>query len=170
NKNINGEQLEEVVIEQIKSINENNIFSKFTESKKATLDKNKDIKSEKKIIDNKIESTNQAIGNLVKQLSLNTESIASKYIIEEIEKLNKELEGLNNRLVELNGISNEIDSIDINLDIISDAFIKFRNDFDKSDLNTKRFLLSSIIDEIIWDGDTGNIDVCYFGTKKKDLK
>lgn len=170
NKNINGEQLEEVVIEQIKSINENNIFSKFTESKKATLDKNKDIKSEKKIINSKIESTNQAIGNLVKQLSLNTESVASKYIISEIEKLNKDLEGLNNKLVELNNVSNEIDSIDFNLDIISDAFVKFRNNFDSSDLNTKRFLLSSIIDEIIWNGDTGNIDVCYFGTKKKDLK
>ena len=91
NKNINGEQLEEVVINQIKNINEYQIFNNFEESKKATLDKSKNIKSEKKIVDKKIEDTNSAIGNLVKQLSLNTDSVASKYIISEIEKLNQKL-------------------------------------------------------------------------------
>lgn len=169
NKNINGEQLEEVVINQIKNINEYQIFNSFEESKKSTLDKSKDIKSEKKIIYKIISDTNLAIGNLVKQLSLNTDSSASKYIISEIEKLNQEIESLNNKLTELDNLSKEIDSIDINLNIISDAFIRFRNEFDDADLNTKRFLLSSIIDEIIWDGDTGNINVCYLGTKKKAL-
>lgn len=169
NKNINGEQLEEVVINQIKNINEYQIFNSFEESKKATLDKSKDIKSEKKIIYKIISDTNLAIGNLVKQLSLNTDSSASKYIISEIEKLNQELESLNNKLTELDNLSKEIDSIDINLNIISDAFIRFRNEFDDADLNTKRFLLSSIIDVIIWDGYTGNINVCYLGTKKKAL-
>lgn len=167
NKNINGEQLEEVVIDQIKKINENNLFNKFKQSKKATLDKNKDIKLEKKRIDKKIFDTNKAIENLVKQLSLNTNSVASKYIISEIEKLNQELEGLNKDLVELNNLSNEVNTFDMNLDIISDALTQFRNKFDSSDFSTKRFLLSSIIDEIVWDGSTGNIDICYLGTKKK---
>ncbi len=169
NKNVNGEQLEEIVIEQIKNLNENNILGKFKDSKNMLLEKNKDVESEKKIINKKISDTNLAIGNLVKQLSLNTDSIASKYIISEIEKLNQEIEGLNSKLIELNALSNEIDSIDINLDIISDSFVKFRTQYDNADFNTKRFLLSSIIDEIIWNGDTGNINVCYLGTKKKEL-
>ena len=131
------------------------------------MDKNKDIKLEKKRIDKKIFDTNKAIENLVKQLSLNTNSVASKYIISEIEKLNQELEGLNKDLVELNNLSNEVNTFDMNLDIISDALTQFRNKFDSSDFSTKRFLLSSIIDEIVWDGSTGNIDICYLGTKKK---
>lgn len=170
NKNTNGHQIEKVVIEQIKSINENSLLNTLLESKKATLSKNKDVESDLKNIKNKINENNIAISNLVKQLSLNTDSVASKYIISEIEKLNKDIEELNERLNELNTISSEIESNNADLDLILSTLNKFKRDFDGSDFNTKRYLLSQIIDEIIWNGDTGDIKIKYLGTKKKELQ
>lgn len=168
NKNINGEALEEVVIEQIKNINKNSIIKKYEDSKRATLDKNKNLQVDIKSIKSQLLEKNKSIENLIKQLSQNTESVASKYIITEIEKLNQDIDVLNNKLNDLCNIKTDISSLDMNLDVILDAFNKFENNFDDADISTKRFLLSTIIDEITWDGDTGDIDICYFGSKKKE--
>ena len=167
NKNINGDSLEEVVIDQIKSINEKDFVNKLKISKNEILSKDKLINNDIKTITDKIKHNESSIENLVKQLSLNTESVAAKFIISEIENLTKELDILKNSLNELSDAKIYIDNESINIDLSIMSLQNFKDNFDKSNLVDKRFLLSTIIDNIVWDGDTGEIKLSYLVNKKK---
>lgn len=167
-KNVNGTELEKIVVEQIKQINEEVLIANFKSFKELSMNQKtqfkNDIKDVKKIISNK----NIAISNLVKQLSTNTDSIASKYIISEIENLNSEIEELNSKLKTTQDKSTNLTSSNRDLEIMLDCFKRFNDNYDAADMETKKFLLSNIVDRIIWDGATGDINICYFSDKKKE--
>ncbi|MCG8540457.1 MAG: recombinase family protein [Clostridia bacterium] len=150
NKNLIGEKTDtrvmEILMEKI-----NSDFIEDLDKIKADLNI-KDL--EKRKIEQKIKSNEKAIDNLLKQLSHNEESLTSKYIFKEIEKLAKEKIDLESKL---HGRNTGIDFLD--LDLIKGRLIKLPQTFLLSTNEENRIILNSIIDKIEWDGEELNIEI-----------
>ena len=103
------------------------------------------------------------------ELAKNTGSVASEYIISQIESLNGEIDSLKSKVSELESNSVDINSSSLNLDIIVSNLKKFNCEVDDASLDDKRLLLSTIIDSIVWDDASGNLSIVYMGAKMDDL-
>ena len=76
-------------------------------------------------------------------------SVASEYIISQIESLNGEIDALKSKVSELESSSVDINSASFNLDIIVSTLKKFNYEVDDASLDDKRLLLSNIVDSIV---------------------
>ncbi|MCW6075526.1 recombinase family protein [Clostridium sporogenes] len=167
NKNLNGAKSEEIIIDKIKELTKNK--GMLIEELKKTQNelKSSSDKNEIKILNKKITDNERSITNLVKQLSQNKNSVASQYIITEIENLSKETEELKSKLEKLKNKNDEVEIAEVDLELIINNLSKFAELIDKSDNNQKKYLISSIVDTIYWDADTGELEINFFGKRKK---
>ncbi|SHH06559.1 recombinase family protein [Tepidibacter thalassicus] len=165
-KNLNGTEVENIVINEIKKINKNILIQEYKNVKNHLSNNDNLIEIEninKKIVDNE-----SAISNLVKQLSKNIDSIASNYIISEIEKLNEEISKLKEKLNELNQNKKMLNNNLFNIDMVLEALNRFNKEIDNASIEDKRFLISMLVDKIIWDYESGEIKIIYWGGVKKN--
>jgi len=109
-----------------------------------TRDKNTILK-EIKVIEKKIE-------NLTTALQESEGSIAVKYIVAEIEKLDKQIAGLNYELREIEFNEQENKKRNDNIDLIYSKICDYLNKFDKLSYDDKNQYLQEIIKECVWDG------------------
>jgi len=110
------------------------------------------IKKEILIVEKKIE-------NLASALQDNAESSAVKYIIAEIEKLDKQIASLNYELRELEFKEQEDKKKKDNIDIIYAKICKYLNMFDKLSYADKVKYLQELIKECVWDGEELTITI-----------
>ena len=146
-KMISVVELDNQILETLKSISINkNLLAGFLK-KDAAFIRTRDNST----IQKEIRSSEKRIGNLTAALQDNMNSSASKYIIADIEKLDKQILGLNYELRE-NDIQerenrDKKDDIDAIYALIS-AYIK---NFDSLNYTEKTSMLQKIIKECIWE-------------------
>jgi len=92
------------------------------------------------------------ISNLMQILQDNNDSAAAKYIIHEIENLDKSIIGYNYELREVDLIEKENEEKNINIDAIYNRICDYLLQFDTLDYNKKTNFLKKIIKKCIWDG------------------
>lgn len=168
-KNLNGPLVEDIVIDRIKNCNVESIISAFNENKSKVDNSYDDVKSEVNLLKANISDKEKLISNLVMQLAKNTDSIASDYIISQVEVLNGEMDALKDKVKSLESCGNDISSVSLNLDIIVNNLKRFNEEVCGSSLDDKRLLLSTIVDSIVWDSDSGNLSIVYMGAKVDEL-
>ena len=168
-KNLNGPLVENLVIDKIKNCNIESVINAFNSNKAKVDTVFSDVRSEIDLFKNSISEKEKLIGNLVMELAKNTGSVASEYIISQIEGLNGEIDDLKSKVSELESSSVDINSASLNLDIIVSNLKKFNYEVDDASLDDKRLLLSTIVDSIIWDDASGNLSIVYMGAKMDDL-
>ena len=168
-KNLNGPLVESLVIDRVKNCNVESVISEFNNNKVKVDTIFSDVKSEINLLKNSTSEKEKLIGNLVMELAKNTGSVASEYIISQIESLNGEIDSLKSKVSELESSSFDINSASLNLDIIVSNLKKFNCEVDDASLDDKRLLLSTIIDSIVWDDVSGNLSIVYMGAKMDDL-
>ncbi len=149
-KNLNGEKTDEQIIDDLKNIIDNGLLQSIDKQKKQLSNR----KSQSKTIEKQIEKNQRSIDNLVKQLSENESSTITKYIIAEMEKLEKE----NNKLkAELEKDTTAADTL--NLEIFRDSLIHFRNTIDDVPYDLRKNMIKAIVNEIVWDEHSFAIDL-----------
>ena len=168
-KNLNGPLVENLVIDKIKNCNIESVINAFNSNKAKVDTVFSDVRSEIDLFKNSISEKEKLIGNLVMELAKNTGSVASEYIISQIESLNGEIDSLKSKVSELESSSVDINSASLNLDIIVSNLKKFNYEVDDASLDDKRLLLSTIVDSIVWDDASGNLSIVYMGAKMDDL-
>ena len=168
-KNLNGPLVENLVIDKIKNCNIESVINAFNSNKAKVDTVFSDVRSEIDLFKNSISEKEKLIGNLVMELAKNTGSVASEYIISQIESLNGEIDSLKSKVSELESSSVDINSASLNLDIIVSNLKKFNYEVDDASLDDKRLLLFTIVDSIVWDDASGNLSIVYMGAKMDDL-
>ena len=168
-KNLNGPLVEDMIIKKIKNCNVESIIAAFNENKSKVDNSFDNVKSEIDILKDKISDKEKLIGNLVMELAKNTGSVASEYIISQVEILNGEIDTLKNQIDKLQSRGDDINSVSLNLDIIVSNLKKFNEEVGSCSLDDKRLLLSTIVDSIVWDSDTGNLSIIYMGANIDEL-
>ena len=168
-KNLNGPLVENLVIDKIKNCNIESVINAFNSNKAKVDTVFSDVRSKINLLKNSISEKEKLISNLVMELAKNTGSVASEYIISQIEGLNGEIDALKGKVIKLESSSVDINSASLNLDIIVSNLKKFNYEVDDASLDDKRLLLFTIVDSIVWDDASGNLSIVYMGAKMDDL-
>ncbi len=169
NDALNAYDAEEYVVRYLKSLKAEDIIENYNKSKSANkikLDNLKSISNYKK----EIEENNKFISGLIKKMAIEEdEDLLQDYKKErkslktrnaEIESIISDLELKNNSLTDIR------DSLD---DILS-AFDDFKKFFDYSKFNQQQQLIRSFVKFIVWDYESGFIDIILIGSDKKRPK
>ncbi|WP_339364883.1 recombinase family protein [Vallitalea maricola] len=169
NNNLNGPYGDRFVVERIKEFFNapDGLLSDVEDNRNNINSLKKELEKEREKVKIQINNNQKSINHLVKQLADNENSSASKYIIKEIEELDKENIKLQNELnteLSLAKLNNEL----INISILNESANDFVESIDSADTEEKKKLLHNVVSSIYWDGD--KIEVNFFGKKKLNNK
>lgn len=153
--NLNGAEAEKLVIEELKrlAVNRGALAKKLDKTKKKINSNFKNVDNEKEKLENNIKNLEKSIENLTMQLAQNSSSTSAPYIIKQIEKLDKDLNSLRLKLNAIEEENNNTLVEKINLEILQQQLSKFKANVDTMDFDIKKKLLTSIVKEIVWDGE-----------------
>ena len=85
-----------------------------------------------------------------------------------IESLGNEIKKLNLKLEKSKDTKQENIQKKLNFEIIEKSLHEFNSSFDMiKDTSKKRLILENIIDKVYWNGNTGDVDIQLWGSKKK---
>jgi len=162
-KNINGNNLDNHIIQEIKKLssNESALYNKINKNNLSVSISQNSIQAEIKMLESKINNNEQSIKNLINTLSQNQNTNASKYIINEINELDCQISRLKARVLELRKRSDNSHQRESDLKIMKSMFTTFTNIIDTLDINSQRNLIRSLVDKITWDGQ--KVDITFFG-------
>ncbi|WP_243129485.1 recombinase family protein [Clostridium sp. HBUAS56017] len=161
--NINGDIAERLVIETISAYNEDALIKELEnlieQSKKVEVDKPKDLEKE-------ISSLEDKIKRLISKLSLTDDIEISKLIMDQITenkkliaKLKEDLSSEIDKEIEIGLSRKEIDDVLNNLK-------NFKYIFHKATTDEKRKLLTDLLEKIVWNEESKDIEL-YFNIPKK---
>lgn len=114
---------------------------------------------EPNILRTEIRSVEAAIGNLTRQLQENTASTATKYIIAQIELLDKRLNTLHSQLYHITSQHKQIQTEDKQREEIYTAIANLLKDFNHMNYTEKNELIRKITKNCVLDGD--NLDIIF---------
>lgn len=166
-KNIQGNNLDKAVVENIKklSMSDSVLYTTIQNDKFTIQAAQNTVENEIVMIEGKIKANEQAINNLVTSLSQGQNSTASKYIIAQIEELDKQTADLKERLFKLKEVEENNQSKEQNLDVMRDILSAFSQHIDTVDIEAKRMFIKGIVENIFWDGE--NIEMNLFGANSE---
>lgn len=170
-KNIQGNNLDKAVVEEIKklSMSDSVLYTTIQNDKFTIQAAQNTVENEIVMIDGKIKANEQAIANLVTSLSQGQNSTASKYIIAQIEELDKQTAELKGRLLKLKEVEENNQSKEQNLDVMKDILSAFSQNIDIVDIEAKRMLIKGIVEKITWDGKKIKMDLFGANSEKKQM-
>lgn len=168
NKNVRVDRIDKIVIQELMTYNNEYLYEELErllkESSAIDLNSNKlsKLKSE-------LNEKESKISNLVKQLSSSPNEIVSSYIMQEITTLTEEINKLKNDISNTQE-NKEVHNLDVeNLKVVIDMLNSFSMNFEiTDDVIQKRLMIQTLLEEVIWNGDTQEIDVNIFGSKKNN--
>lgn len=166
-KNIKGNDLDNLVIEEIKKLSYkgSTLSTKIENDKVSISSTESSLSSEIEELECNIKNNDKSISNLVTSLSEGQNSNASKYIIDQINELDKKNSKMKERLLNLKEKSDTNSLKENNIELIDDIVAKFADMIDTVDVIGKRNLIRSIVDKITWDGK--DIDIVMFGADSR---
>ncbi|WP_368491203.1 recombinase family protein [Clostridium sp. BJN0013] len=168
NPNVKGPELEKAIIENIKQLNTTKILKELQVAKNEAAASIENNFTE--TITKEIKDKSDQINTLLEQLSHTNanNSIASEFIKDKIESLGNEIKKLNLKLEKSKDTKQENIQKKLNFEIIEKSLHEFNSSFDMiKDTSKKRLILENIIDKVYWNGNTGDVDIQLWGSKKK---
>lgn len=166
-KNANGNIIDESVLRKLKELcsDEGEIIRElnvYIQEAKANAPTSLDLSRIKAII----KQNSISIDNLVTNIALTSDPIASQALVKRLESLTKENEQLQKQL------DNMKSSVRSNEEILEkvNSFIESLHDFskviDKCTFEERQRLISDMIDKVYWNGITGEIKINLWGAGK----
>lgn len=153
---ISVDELDQKMIEILKKIYvDKNLLDKYIKNANISLVPVRDKNTIKKEIGN----AKKKIDNLTAVLQENFDSSAAKYIISEIEKLDRKIAELNYELREMEHKEIENNKISNDIGTIHAKICKYLDSFDELPYQDKVKYLKEIIKECVWDGQKLNITI-----------
>lgn len=168
NPNVNVDEIEEIVIQQLKSLTSNKIkiLNYLKIFKTSTQDTLKIDINKADNLNKRIKEKENQIQNLVTQLSLDTS--ISKYIIPEIQKLSYEIDVLKLKMSDINNNIPLISNNNINASLVLQMIDTFNEIIDSADFENKKYIISALVDSIFWNGKTGEVEIKLWGADCKN--
>jgi site-specific DNA recombinase len=163
NRNVNGVELDAIIIDKLKemSVDKGTLISELQKYKTELENSTENI--EFKNINQGIKQNKAMLENLLNNISMTTDKEMVTLLFQKINDLKEENKLLEKRLEELRK-ETETQSNTINS---CDAFMKLIKNFtmvaDIATIEEKRKLVSSIIERVYVDGDTGKVSIRFWG-------
>ncbi|KZL89700.1 recombinase family protein [Clostridium magnum] len=155
-KNANGYEADKIIMDYIKKLNrDNELVDELFEKNKKELDIDDSMEGLKSLekLASKYEND---IEKLTEKLIEAEGSVASKYIVTKIEKLDFELKEINKKITDLKSKQKQNSINKINIKMFKDHLNYAANNIDKLELEEQKKLVKNIFKEVIWDGENIN--------------
>ena len=167
-KNASASEVDGVVKEALKDFSKNkeSLLKELSKNVKKES-KNDTIKNKKLSLNKKIKENESKINTLLDKLSID-DSI-SDLIINKIKILKEENEKIKQELNSLNADELKENEDELNLDLIRMLLNKCSM-IDTLDNDEIKEISNALIEDILWNGDTGDLTINFIGSKKKKKK
>lgn len=161
NKNADGPELDRLIINKLKemSIDKSSLIKKLKEYKTSLESSSENIlytSLQKSIVQNK-----EQIDNIINNISLTKDNIVVKALLDKLTTLKEEEAKLNKNLANLNSEMEEQDALIANCDDIISKLKNFSKLIDSLNVEGQKKLVSSVIDKVFVNGDTGAVKIKF---------
>lgn len=164
--NVNGNVLDKSIINEIKKIAKDNspLFSEIN-NKKNLIDTTKDSIEEKvNILQKKLLEIDLSVKNIVSSIEKGQSDNVLTILYKRMEDLLKEKDETNKALEEMNDADKITDFNELNMELIIENLSNINdNSWELMDVESKRNMIKSIVDKILWNGE--KVDMLLFGDK-----
>ncbi|MTI67719.1 MAG: recombinase family protein [Firmicutes bacterium] len=154
-QNISGKIADKEIMQELISLSKDDsaLMQNLNNKTKECSILSKKTINEKQRLEKVLKEKERSIKNLTLQLSNNKESIASKYIIKQIEELDKELQNTKQKLINIDK-THELTLLEKNNnDILRNMIKEFASSADNLTFEEKKKYLTNIVDDIKWNGN-----------------
>lgn len=167
-KNPQGNLLDEFVCEEVKKLSKDNSeFIHQLRRAKKTISCDWSLKvDEIKALEKQINENKKEINSRVDTLAKCEGSIASEYLLSQIEDLHEKNAQVLKKVEELKRQKESSEVYDNQFDMIEEMLRSFSKSFDTMSMEHKRNALRLIIEEIVWDGE--NVHIYFFGSRAEE--
>lgn len=166
-RNIDGPELDRLVINKLKEMSiDKSYLIKSLKSYRNSLKISSENFLQKNLLE-KIQTNNKQINNIVNNISLTDDPTLAKMLITKLEDLKNERVKLDSSLSNLNEELETQENLINDCNTIINKLKNFSLLVDSLDIESKRKLLSSIIDKVFVNGDTGAVKIKFKTFNKK---
>lgn len=165
-KNANGNELDRLVIEELKKIAEDKseFIRQLEEGKKLLQEERQDYELDISRLSEELGQTEKEIDGLVSSLKTAGGTAAQDYIVRQIDELHKRKEQI---LIQVQAcketaLGKELTALDFEL--LKETLSTFEKTVDYMDVEQKRSAIRILVQQVVWDGDT--VHLYLFGSKE----
>lgn len=165
-KNINGNVLDEAVLEQIKQLSEDRVYfcsqlkQKHNFTEKIQMEDFKDLEGlykKKNEMERKMEEVTESLILLEK-------SSAKHCLIERMEKLDEEIKQIDSRIHTIKCQKTQSVLDEIQLRTLCQNFAVFKKSVDEMTMEQKRMMIRTLIQKVVWDGT--QVSIFFLGAEE----
>ena len=161
--NANGNILDPAMIEQMKSLTENNssFIARIEKSRQFYTGNQEQYASQAAGLKTEYAENEKTINGLIDSMAMVGDSVAKPRILKRIEDLTQTNQEIEKRIQELDGLLTANSLNDVEFDLLRQMMSMFRTNIDKMSLEEKRAAIRTVVCKVIWDGV--NAHVILFG-------
>ena len=169
-RNANGNILDAAIIEQIKSLTEqeSSFITQLEKSRQFYTGNREQYESQLVTLRAEFAENEKTITGLVDSLGMVGDSVAKPRVLKRIEELSEMNRGIENRLHELEGLVDSNVLSDAEFDLLRQMLSFFRTSVDTMSVEEKRAAIRTVVRKVIWDGV--NAHVILFGAEGEEIE
>ena len=163
NPNVKGIDIEQAIVDNIMNLDKTKLLSKLALNDATIIDNKKLLTN----LENEINNKKNQLNNLIDKLA-DFNSDVTEILKEKINDITSEIKNLESKY---NYTLNEIHNTNANTkntEIVLNALDEFKTYYNQiDDIQKKKFMLGIIIDSVLWNGTTEEVEINFWGSKKK---
>ena len=168
--NINGNTLDMAVIEQIKTLqeDEDTFLAQLEQNRRFYTENRMDYEQQSEVMKKEKAKIQKKIHSLADSLADRKNSSARDHITTRMEQLSQEYLSLEQRIQELNNLTSQHTLNNTELELLCQLLTLFKNSFQEMTIEQKRAAIRTIVHKVIW--DDGKAHVILSGVKNTETK
>ena len=169
-RNANGNILDAAIIEQIKSLTENDssFANQLEKSRQFYTGRRETYGAQLDGLRKEYAEHEKTINGLIDSLGMTSDSVVKPRLIKRIEELTEANREIENRIRELEGLTCTHTLSDMEFDMLRQMLSMFRTGIDWMSVEEKRAAIRTLVRKVVWDGV--NAHVVLFGANEDEIE
>ena len=169
-RNANGNILDAAIIEQIKSLTENDssFANQLEKSRQFYTGRRETYGAQLDGLRKEYAEHEKTINGLIDSLGMTSDSVVKPRLIKRIEELTEANREIENRIRELEGLTCTHTLSDMEFDMLRQMLSMFRTGIDWMSVEEKRAAIRTLVRKVVWDGM--NAHVVLFGANEDEIE
>ena len=169
-RNANGNVLDAAIIEQIKSLTENDssFANQLEKSRQFYTGRRETYGAQLDGLRKEYAEHEKTINGLIDSLGMTSDSVVKPRLIKRIEELTEANREIENRIRELEGLTCTHTLSDMEFDMLRQMLSMFRTGIDWMSVEEKRAAIRTLVRKVVWDGV--NAHVVLFGANEDEIE
>lgn len=165
-KNVNGNILDHMVIEEIKKISEDDgeFRKQLNQSMKIIEDGRQEFEGDLSRLKEELDNTEGEIAGFVSSLGRAGGTAAEEYIVKQIDELHKKKAEMEKRIKELEEITVNREFSGLEFGLLKETLSSFSRIIDTMDIQQRRGAIRILVKKAVWDGE--NVHLYLFGSEE----